>query len=205
MSQIGITIFFFFVVGVIALAMIVHGYIDKRRIRQNFEHLAGDLSGEVIQQSRFFYPRFSGEIEGRQIDLFFEVVKVGRKEILYYVYSLKAEIHCSLLLLKADAYKKMNTAPEVLQAAGPPLAEIREGYEVRANNKEAADAIFEGAAIKERLPALDEFSSLQLGPDALVVGKPYDSLSDTTSVNIMKNVRSLLKLAKAMEQCEIAA
>ncbi len=205
MSQLGITLFFLFVIGVIALAMVVHGYIDKKRIRSNFEHLASDLSGKVIQDSRFFYPRFSGEIEGRQIDLFFEVVKVGRKHILYYIYSLKSEFQSSLLLLKADAYKKSVGAQDTLPSSGPPLAEIREGYEIRSENKAQAEEIFEKAAMKERLPALEEFSSLQLGPDALVVGKPYDGLPDTESVNVMKNVRSLLNLAKAMEQCQAAA
>ncbi len=205
MSQMGITLFFLFVISVIALAMVVHGYIDKKRIRKNLDQLSNKLSGSVVQESRFFYPRFSGEIEGRQIDLFFEVVKVGRKHILYYIYSLKSEIICSLLLLKADAYKPVSAAPEPVQVAGEPLSEIKGGYEIRTQNQEEAQAIYEGAALKERLKALDEFSSLQLGPDALVVGKPYDGLSDTESVNILKNVRSLVNLAKAMEQCQTPA
>lgn len=203
MSQWGLTLFFLFVIGVIALAMVVHGRIDKNRIRKNLEQLSGPLSGSLIQKSRFFYPHFSGEIEGRRIDLFFEVVKVGRKHILYYIYSLKSEMTCSLLLLKTGAYKPVKADSEPLQSAGAPLLELSEAYEVRSQNQEEARTIFETAALKERLPALDEFSSLQLGPDALVVGKPYDGLSDTESVNIMKNVRALLNLAKAVEQCQV--
>jgi len=205
MSQMGITIFFLFIIGVIALAMVVHGWIDKKRIRKNLSQLSDPLSGQVIQKSRFFYPRFSGEIEGRQIDLFFEVVKVGRKHILYYIYSLKSDITCSLLLLKSDVYKPVQSEPEAIKAAGSILTEIKGDYEVRSQNEAEANALIEGAALKERLPALDEFSSLQLGPDALIVGKPYDGLADTESVNIMKNVRSLVNLAKAMEQCQIPA
>lgn len=205
MSQTGITLFFLFVIGVIALAMVVHGYIDKKRIRENFDQLSKKISGKVVQESRFYYPRFVGEIEGRQIDLFFEVVKVGRKHILYYIYSLKSEIASSLLLLKTDAYKPLGSEPEAVQAAGELLSEIKGGYEIRTKNQEEAKAIYEGAALKERLKALDEFSSLQLGPDALVVGKPYDGIADTESVNIMKNVRSLVNLAKAMEQCQTPA
>lgn len=203
MSQMGITIFFLLVIGVIALAMIVHGWIDKKRIKKNLSQLSDLLSGEVIQESRFFYPRFSGEIDGRQIDLFFEVVKVGRKHILYYVYSLKSEVTCSLLLLKSDVYKTMKSESEVMQAAGTLLSDANDAYEIRSQNASEANGIIKGAALKERLTALDEFSSLQLGPDALIVGKPYDGLADTESVNIMKNVRSLVDLAKAMEQCQI--
>lgn len=205
MSQMGITVFFFFIVGVIALAMIVHGWIDKKRIGKNFSQLSESLSGKVIQESRFFYPRFSGEIDGRQIDLFFEVVKVGRKHILYYIYSLKSEITCSLLLLKSDVYKPMQSESEAMAAAGTLLSEAKDAYEIRAQNESEANTIIEGAALKERLTALDEFSSLQLGPDALIVGKPYDGLADTESLNIMKNVRSLVNLAKAMEECQTPA
>ena len=182
--------------------MIVHGWIDKKRISQNLSQLSEPLSGKVIQESRFFYPRFSGEIDGRQIDLFFEVVKVGRKHILYYIYSLKSEITSSLLLLKSDVYRPMKAEPEAVKAAGALLSDADDAYEIRSQNEAEAKAVIEGAGLKEHLPALDEFSSLQLGPDALIVGKPYDGLADTESINIMKNVRSLVNLAKAMEQCQ---
>lgn len=205
MSQMGITVFFLFIIGVIALAMVVHGWIDKKRISKNFSQLSDLLSGKVVQQSRFFYPRFSGEIDGRQIDLFFEVVKVGRKHILYYIYSLKSEITCSLLLLKSDEYKPMKAEPDAIKAAGTLLSEVKDVYEIRSRNEAEASAIIAEAGLKERLLALDEFSSLQLGPDALIVGKPYDGLADTESINIMKNLRSLVNLAKAMEQCQIPA
>lgn len=205
MSQMGITLFFFFIVGVIALAMIVHGWIDKKRISKNFLQLSEPLSGRVVQESRFFYPRFAGEIEGRQVDLFFEVVKVGRKHILYYIYSLKSEITCSLLLLKSDEYKAGKGSAEAIEAAGTLVSEAKDAYEIRTQNEAEASAIIEGADLKERLTALDEFSSLQLGPDALVVGKPYDGIADTESVNIMKNVRALVDLAKAMEKCQVPA
>lgn len=201
MSQLNITIFFLLIVATIGIAQMIHTWIDKGRIRDNFEKLIAKLPGQVIQPNRLDYPRFSGEIEGRHFDLFFKVVKVGRKHILYYIYSLKSDINSSLLLLKADTYKPVREEPEALKASGVALSEIRAGYQLRSNNEAEATAIFEGAGLKERLPALDEFSSLQLGPDALVVGKPYDGPADTEAVNIMRNVRSLINLAKAIEAC----
>ncbi len=205
MSQLNITIFFLIVVSTIGIAQMIHTWIDKGRIRDNFKKLIGKLPGEVIQPNRLDYPRFSGEIEGRHFDLFFKVVKVGRKHILYYIYSLKSDISSSLLLLKADTYKPIRDEPEPLKEAGVALSEIRAGYQLRSQNEAEATAIFEGAGLKERLPALDEFSSLQLGPDALVVGKPYDGPADTEAVNIMRNVRSLIKLAEAIEACPTPA
>ncbi len=203
--QLQITLFFLSIVAVIGIAQFIHSWIDKGKIRSNFENLKNDIPGEVVQENRLLYPRYRGEIEGRQFDLFFKVVKVGKKHILYYIYSLKSNISCNLLLLKADAFKPIRVEPEALTAAGPAASEIREGYQMRSKDEAAANHMFEGAGLKERLPTLQEFSSLQLGPDALVVGKPYDGPSDTEAVNIMKNVRSLVNLAKAMEACPTPA
>ncbi len=203
--QLEITLFFLAIVGVIGFAQIIHSWIDKGRIKSNFEKLNSDLPGEVIQESRLIYPRYTGEIDGRQFDLFFKVVKVGKKHILYYIYSLKSSITCSFLLLKTEAYKPIPVEPDAIKQAGPALSKIREGYQIRSKNQKEANTIFDGAGLKERLPALQEFSSLQLGPDALVVGKPYDGPSDTEAHNVMSNVRSLVNLAKAMEACPAPA
>lgn len=205
MSQLGITLFFIAIIGVIALASFIHSWIDKSRIRDGLVRLSADISGEVIQESRQSYPRFKGAFEGRQFDLFFEVVKVGRKYILYYIYSLKSDVTCNLLLLRSDAYKPVAKEADAMNEAGRLLPEMDSNYQVRSDNETEARAVFEGAGLKERLPLLDEFTSLQLGPDALVVGKPYEGLPDTEPAHIIKNIRSLTNLAKAMEQCRIAA
>ena len=205
MSQLGITLFFIAIIGAIAIASFIHSWLDKGRIKKGLNQLAQQISGEVIQANMQAYPRFRGEFEGRQFDLFFEVVKVGRKFILYYIYSLKSDVSCKLLLLRADAYKPVQKEAEAMNEAGKLLPEIDPNYQLRADNESEARAIFEGAGLKERLPHLDEFTSLQLGPDALVVGKPYDGLSDTQPEHILRNVHSLANLAKAMEQCPLAA
>lgn len=200
-----ITAFFLLILSVIGISMVVHSWIDKRRIKKNFLRLAAELQGLVAQENALVYPYFTGDIDGRRFDLFFKVVKVGRQHILYYIYSLKADLPCDLLLLKSEYFKPIKNEETFSGDAGQIIPEAAPNYQLRSLNPEAAREIFEKAGVKEFLSPLDEFSSLQLGPDALVVGKPYDGPSDTEPSHIVRNVETLKNLAKAMERCFIPA
>ncbi|MFY9270858.1 MAG: hypothetical protein WAO55_14035 [Candidatus Manganitrophaceae bacterium] len=196
-----ITLFFLLILSVIGISMIVHSWIDKRRIKKNFLRLAVELKGYVVQENGLVYPSFTGDIDGRRFDLFFKVVKVGRQHILYYIYSLKSAVPHDLLLLKSDYFKPIKDEAVFSGDAGEIIPEVAPNYQLRSLHPEAAREIFERAGVKTFLTPLDEFSSLQLGPDALVVGKPYDGLSDTESAHVVRNIQTLKSLAEAMEQC----
>lgn len=196
-----ITLFFLLIISVIGISMLVHSWIDKRRIKKNFLRLAAELKGYVVQENGLVYPYFTGDIDGRRFDLFFKVVKVGRQHILYYIYSLKADVPCDLLLLKSEYFKPIKDETTFSGGAGQIVPEVSPHYQLRSLQPEAAREIFEKAGIKEFLSPLDEFSSLQLGPDALVVGKPYDGPADTDTAHIVRNVGTLKNLAEAMERC----
>ncbi|HIE64286.1 MAG: hypothetical protein ABGX83_02155 [Nitrospira sp.] len=205
MTQTELSIFFFGIIFVIAIAMIIHSWIDKGRIRKNFDRLASELSGQVLQENGFIYPRFSAEVSGRHFDLFFKVVKAGRKEILYYIYSLKTGVTEDILLLKKDYFKPITDEDQFTEEAGILLSNIDSRYQVRSQHVASAQTIFKEANVNGYLTSLDEFSSLQLGPDALVVGKPYDGTPDTEPTNILRNLHILEKLAEAMERCPSTA
>ena len=196
-----ITLFFLMILSVIGLSMLVHSWIDKRRIKKNFLRLAAELKGYVVQENALVYPYFTGDIDGRRFDLFFKVVKVGRQHILYYIYSLKSDVPCDLLLFKSDYFKPVKDEATFSGDAGEIVPEVSPRYQLRSLQPAAAREIFEKAGIQEFLSPLDEFSSLQLGPDALVVGKPYDGPADTEPSHIVRNVGTLKNLAEAMERC----
>ncbi len=200
-----ITFFFLMIIAVIGVAMLVHSWIDKGRIRKNFSRLTAELSGKVIQENPLVYPRFSGEIGGREFDLFFKVVKAGRQHILYYIYSVKSELSSDLLLLKADYFKPVADEAGLSETAGGVFPGIDGKYQARSQHPETAKRLLEEAEILARLLPLEEFSSLQLGPDALVVGKPYEGPPDTAPEQILKNAHALEKLATAIERCPAAA
>jgi hypothetical protein len=200
-----ITVFFLLILCVIGMAMLVHSWIDKRRIRKNFLRLTSELSGKIIQENPLVYPRFSGEIGGREFDLFFKVVKAGRQHILYYIYSVKSEISSDLLLLKADFFKPIADEAGLTEKAGGSFPSGDGKYQARSQHPETARRLLEEETVKTQLISLDEFSSLQLGPDALVVGKPYDGPPDTEPEHILKNAYALEKLASAMERCPAPA
>src|SRR3569832_501117 len=205
MTLMQITFFFLGIIAVIGLAMLVHSWIDKGRIRKNFSRLTADLSGKVIQENPLVYPRLSGEIGGREFDLFFKVVKAGRQHILYYIYSVKSELTSDLLLLKADYFKPIADEAGLADTAGGAFPGIDGKYQARSQDPKTARRLLEEEEVREQLAALEEFSRLQLGPDALVVGNPYDGPPDTEPEKILNVVHALEKLATAMERCPTPA
>jgi hypothetical protein len=205
MTPTQITFFFLGILAVIGMAMLVHSWIDKGRIRKNFSRLASELSGKVIQENPLVYPRLSGEVGGREFDLFFKVVKAGRQHILYYIYSVKSEISSDLLLLKADFFKPIADEAAVTEQAGGGFSTVDGKYQARSQHPETARRLLAEEEVKFHLISLEEFSSLQLGPDALVVGKPYEGPPDTEPEKIVKIVHALGKLATAMERCPATA
>jgi hypothetical protein len=189
--------------------MLIHSWLDKRGIVRNLRGLIPEFKGALLQPHPFVYPRFHGSVGGRAVDLFFTVVKVGRKHILYIVYRLASSPQVDLLLIRSGVYKPTlptdaapgtnepeGNRPEVMGAL---LPDLNPGYEIYARQPEVARPFFEQAGIGQPLAALSEFTTLQLGPDALVIGKPYDGLSDTAQKNVTPNLRAISALADAME------
>ncbi len=194
-----ITLFFGAVLLVVVSAMFVHSFLDKRRVRQHLSMLVPKLSGAVVGDNPFSYPRFEGYIQHRRCDFFLTVVKAGRRHILYAVYSLQSAITCDLLLLKTRFFKPAADEASFAELGGAPVASFP-GYEVRSRNPETAHAALKQGNIEAHLEGFSEFSSLQLGPDALVCAKPYEGWQDVSSETITRHLMWLQKLAEAMEQ-----
>ena len=200
MSLSQITLAFFALMAVIVAAMIVHGYIDKRRIRRNFQKIAQSLSGRAEQENPFVYPRLSGDLHGRSFEVFFQVVKAGRRHILYLIYSMPIELGFSLLLLKDKFFRPSEADAALTEASGPVLPKIDARYLVRSKEQAASMALFDRAGLPACLTPLEEFTSLLIGPDSIVVGKPYEGPPDADPQRIGKNLASLKEMAFAVEQ-----
>ena len=196
-----ITFFFFIILFVIVLAMLVHSYLDKRKIAKGLHLLTKRFQGKVTQESRLLYPRFHTERNGRKFDLFFNEVKVGRNNILYSIYSISTSLPHSLLFIKKDTYKAIKDEAMFNKENGDILEYTELPFQGHSLRPEWAERACRQAGIKELLVSLDTFSSLQLGPDALIVGKPYEGVSDTDPDTVARSVRTLEQLAKGLEQC----
>ncbi len=196
-----ITLFFFGILAVIVTAMGVHSYLDKRSIRQHLNKLKALLPGEVSQESGLEYPRFRSKRNGRTFDLFFNVIKVGRQHILYSIYSLTASLPHSFLLIKKGTFKPLTDEEKFTEATGTLLAELDLPFAGRSKQPGWAEKVCGQGDIKELLRELHSFSSLQFGPDAMVVGKPYEGLIDTDHEKTLHYIETLEKLAALMEQC----
>ncbi len=195
-----ITIFFLGILLVIVIAMLVHSYLDKKGIKKSLTRLVAQMPGDVLQESRFHYPRFSTVRGGRQFDLFFNVVKAGRQHILYLVYSMTASLPYPLLLTRKETFKPIANEADFVEANGALLSEVNLPFQARSKHPEWAQKVLYQTDVHELMTALDAFSSLQLGPDALVVGKPYEGPSDTDPEKIIHYAKTLEKLAEIMEQ-----
>jgi hypothetical protein len=196
-----ITLFFLGIMAVIVIAMLVHSYLDKRGITKRLRQLTAQYKGVVLQESIFQYPRFHSESGGRRFDLFFDIVKVGRHHILYSIYSITASLPHSLLLVKKDDYKAIADEARFTEENGGVLMDMGLPFEGRSHKPQWAEQVCQQKGINELIHTLDSFSSLQLGPDALVAGKPYEAISDTDPEWVFRSVKGLEKLAYGLESC----
>jgi len=194
-----ITLFFLGIMAVIVVAMLVHSYLDKRGIMKQLDHLTTQYKGTVLQESIFQYPRFFSENGGRRFDLFFDVVKVGRHHILYSIYSITASLPHALLLIKKDDYKAIADEARFTEENGGVLVDMGLPFEGRSHQSQWAEQVCQQKGVNELIHTLDSFSSLQLGPDALVAGKPYEAISDTDPAWVFRSVKTLERLAQGLE------
>jgi hypothetical protein len=192
-----ITLFFLAILCVIVIAMLVHSYLDKKKIKKKLQGLTAHLPGKVFQESHFHYPRFQGEVNGRRFDLFFNVAKVGRHHILYSIYSLAASFPHAMLLVKKDEFRPIANPEGFAEANGPLLPQMDSSFHLYSKEPQWADGVYQSEAVKKAIDQLDEFSSLQIGPDALIAGKPYEGLSDTDSEKTVQAIKTLEQLAAA--------
>jgi len=196
-----ITIFFLGIFIVVVIAMMVHSYLDKKKIKERLLQLVDPLKGEVSQESAFHYPRFRCQLDGRVFDLFFNIVRVGRHHILYSIYSLAAALPHPLLLIKKDEFRPV-ADPEIFSKVnGPALANIHTPFQGYSLYPVWAKKTYLAGEVSNLISSLGEFSSLQLGPDALIAGKPYEGLSDADSEKTLQAITLLKKLAQEMETC----
>jgi len=193
-----ITLFFFGILAVIFIAMWVHAYLDVRQIRKHLEHLATQLPGEILQKNRFVYPAFQCQKDGRQFNLLFNEVKVGTQNILYLIYSLTASLPHALCFVKKGSFKPIADPVSFDQANGAVLPNMGAPFEARSLQPAWAEQVYHHEGVKTLIHELGSFLSLQLGPDALVIGKPFEGLSDADSKTVLSTVTTLMKLADAL-------
>jgi len=203
MTMTQITMFFFQILIAIVIAMIVHSYLDKSKIRKRLLQLVAPLNGHVSQATAFDYPRFRCELNGRTFDLFFNVVQVGRHHILYSIYSLSASLTHPMLLVKRNEFRPVADPEIFAKVNGEPLTTITLPFQGYSLYPVWAKKIYLSGDVSKLISSLDEFSSLQLGPDALVAGKPYEGLADADSEKTLQAIKLLNKLAQEMETCTV--
>ncbi len=194
-----ITLLFVFVLMVVAIAMFVHALIDRRRIARAFARAASGISGEILRDGLFSYPRLLGRIDGRRAEVFFRVYKVGRSHLLYLHQSVEAKPSATLFVVRNDFYRPISDEASFSREAGASVEGLSERFQIHSLEAETARRLFTEADLSARLEDLKEFATLQIGPDAIIAALPYEGEGTIASGRIHSMFLKLSDLARAAE------
>lgn len=192
-----ITLGFLGLLAVVGISFVIHSSINRGRIRKNFLALGPSIQGKLAQRSFFAYPTLEGKMEGRAAQAFFHVTKAKRISVLYVASRIDVSAGYSALLLKDNFFKPFDTS-RLAQDAGRGGLKA-DGYLVWSDHQDRVKPLIESPRFLKTLETMSDYPAIVLGPDSIIMSKPYDSLADTTPEQIMKNFRALLDLARQME------
>src|SRR3990172_8504101 len=173
-----------FAVLLIALggSMLAHSISSKKRILNNFRHLAEQLGGMVHQEHLFAFPLFQGDYRGRKMSVGFHAVKNRSTEVIYLVYTGSVNSRFSTMLIQDNFFKPIKDSASWSQEMGSRINDIQAPYQVWAKEEDQTRTrqLFHDPAMPTLLEDLKEFPSLILGPTMVLMSKPYDGNKDTT-------------------------
>jgi len=199
MTLFGITVAFASLLAVLGAAMIVHSIIGKRRIVTDFKRVSEHIGGTVTQPTIFSFPEVKGHYDGRDASVFFHLAKGEKASIIYLVYTLSAKVGTGLFLAKDRYFKPVNDPTKLSREVGQVLPGLDGRYQVHATDVARTKKWFEEGNLRTHLDGLQPFPSLMLGPDSLIVGKPFEGAEDTVPDTILRHFRVLGKVAVEME------
>lgn len=192
-----ITLGFLGLLAVVGISFLIHSSINRARIRKNFRELAPKLNGTVRQPGLLSYPTLEGTLEGRAAQTFFHVTKAKRISVLYVASRISVSASYSALLLKDNYFKPFDTTRLAKDAGKGGLK--ANGFLVWSNQQDRVKALIESPAFLEKLRTMEDYPTIVMGPDSIIMSKPYDSLEDTAPEQVMKNYTALFGMALLME------
>jgi hypothetical protein len=199
MTLFGITLAFAMLLAALGSAMIIHSILGKRRIASDFRRVSEPIGGAVSQATVFSFPQIAGRYDGRDASVFFHLAKGEKASIIYLVYTISVKSTMGLFLAKDKYFKPVNDPTKLSRAAGDVVPGLDTRYQVHASDQERARQLFARNGFRDHLNGLEAFPSLVLGPDSLVVGKPFEGAEDTQPETMLKHVRALGKIATELE------
>jgi hypothetical protein len=183
-------------------SMLYYGTRGKKRMREGMDRLAGAVGGTVTQQSRMHYPRLSGTVGGRPIEVFVHLSEGHRRtsDIVYLVLSTPVELPSATLVFAREYFAVAPGKAGFNDVAGDFLADRIPDRYVYAADEADADRLLAGEGVRDALAAFERYPSIVLGPDAITVGKPYGGALDLVPERLVPELERLADLGRALER-----
>jgi len=197
-------------VTVLALAMgasmLYYGTRGKKRMREGMHRLAGAIGGSVQQKNRMHYPRLSGTVKGRPVEVFIHLSEGHRKtsDIVYLVLATPVDLPAATLVFAREYFAVAPGKGGFNDVAGDFLADRIPDRYLYAADEGFTDRLLAADGVRSGLAAFERYPSIVLGPDAITVGRPYGGAMDLLPERLVPELEHLADLAGCLESAKAA-
>ena len=199
-----LTILFTILMASLAMGMLIHTYQSRKKIFRNFQRLSsipGAVKGEAVQKSVFAFPSFEGAAFGKKISAFFHIAEGKQTSVIYFTSTMEVKAAFSIFLKKEHFYRAVQGA-RLDKNAGIPVPDIDPRFEIRSHDVEKTRQYFKDPRVIKRLSDLENYPAVQIGPDAVIISKPYDGIKDSRPEAVIGGFEILKDLADALESLD---
>ena len=196
-----LSILFAILMLALALSMFIHTYQSRRKIFSNLQKFSEKdkgIDGKATQKNILSFPSFEGKEFNRKVSAFFHIAEGKQTSVIYFTSSIEVKAPFSVFVRKESFYRPVQNI-RLENHAGKLIPDIDPRFEIRSDDEMRTRQFFRNEQVVKNLAQLENYPAVQLGPDAIIISKPYDGVKDTNPESVANGFELLNELAEAME------